>query len=231
MALVISLVLVLVPGLLGTSAAFAHNVAAGNAAFIEGISGPAIAPFMYLGAKHMMTGYDHLLYLMGVVFYLTKPRDILLFITLFTLGHSITLLAGVIWSIRVNASMVDMIIGLSVVYKAFENLGGFRNLLPLAIDARWAVFAFGLCHGLGLATKLQQIALSEDGLTTNLLSFNLGVELGQGMALAGLILLLLLWRRSERFTRQAFIANTLLMTAGFCLAGYHLAALLLGETA
>lgn len=212
------------------SAALAHNVAAGNAQFIEGISGPAIGPFLYLGAKHMVTGYDHLLYLMGVVFYLTKARDILLFVTLFTLGHSITLLAGVTWSIQANPAIIDMIIGLSVVYKAFENLGGFRDLLPVSIDPRWAVFVFGLCHGLGLATKLQQIALSDEGLMTNLISFNIGVELGQGVALVGVIALLLWWRQSQWFTRQAFVANSLIMTAGFCLAGYHLATMLVAES-
>jgi len=202
--------------------AFGHNLSASNAQFVQGLSGPAIAAFLYLGAKHMITGFDHLLFLLGVVFFLSRPRDVVVYVSLFTLGHSITLLAGVFAQWQVNAYLVDAVIGLSVVYKAFENIGGFDRAGRLHLDARFAVFAFGLFHGLGLATKLQDLTLSSDGLVTNMLSFNLGVEVGQVLALALILLLLLRWRSSLGFERQAFAANTMLMCCGFLFAGYQL---------
>lgn len=201
----------------------AHNISESNARFVEGISGPAIVPFMYLGAKHMVTGYDHLLFLLGVIFFLFRARDILLFVTLFTLGHSITLMSGVLLEINVNAYLIDAIIGLSVVYKAFENIDGFKQVFGVQLNARVAVFVFGLFHGLGLATKLQEFAISSDGLVTNIVSFNVGVEIGQAIALALILIVLLHWRQRDSFQNHAFIANTLLMTAGFVLAGYQIA--------
>lgn len=201
--------------------AFAHNISESNASFVEQLNGPAVVPFLYLGAKHMFTGYDHVLFLIGVVFFLARPRDVVLYVSLFTLGHSITLLAGVLAGWQVNAYLVDAVIGLSVVYKAFENMGGFDGL-PFRIDSRLAVMVFGLFHGLGLATRLQDLTLTDDGLVTNLLSFNLGVELGQIAALAVVLLLLLRWRGSARFDSQAFGANWVLMTCGFLLTGMQL---------
>lgn len=206
--------------------AIAHNISGANASFVQGLIGPAPIPFAYLGAKHMVTGYDHLLYLLGVVFFLRRFRDVLLYVTLFTLGHSITLMAGVLVNLSVNAHLVDAVIGLSVVYKGFENINGFKQLFGVRPDARAAVFIFGLCHGLGLATKVQELSLSPDSLVTNMLSFNIGVELGQAIALAVIVLLLAQWRQRANFPQHAFIANTLLMSAGFVLAGYQLAAYL-----
>ena len=207
----------LLPGL-----ALAHNISESNASFVEQLNGPAVGPFLYLGAKHMFTGYDHVLFLVGVVFFLAKPRDVVLYVSLFTIGHSITLLGGVLAGWQVNAHLVDAIIGLSVVYKAFENMGGFDDL-PFRIDSRLAVMIFGLFHGLGLATRLQDLTLTDNGLITNLLSFNVGVELGQIAALAVVLLLLLRWRESSRFQVQAFVANWVLMTCGFLLTGVQLA--------
>lgn len=201
--------------------AWAHNISDSNASFVAQLNGPAVVPFLYLGAKHMFTGYDHVLFLVGVVFFLAKPRDVLLYVTLFTVGHSITLLAGVLAGWQVNAYLVDAVIGLSVVYKAFENMGGLEEL-PFRIDSRMAVMVFGLFHGLGLATRLQDLTLTKEGLVTNLLSFNLGVELGQIGALAVVLLLLLRWRKSARFEVQAFSANWVLMTCGFLLTGMQL---------
>ena len=170
----------------------------------------------------MFTGYDHVLFLVGVVFFLARPRDVVLYVSLFTVGHSITLLGGVLAGWQVNAYLVDAIIGLSVVYKAFENMGGFDGL-PFRIDSRLAVMIFGLFHGLGLATRLQDLTLTDNGLITNLLSFNVGVELGQIAALALVLLLLLRWRESSRFEAQAFAANWVLMSCGFLLTGVQLA--------
>jgi hypothetical protein len=203
--------------------AAAHDLSADNAAYVQGLRGAAIGPFMYLGAKHMFTGYDHLLFLLGVIFFLYKPRHIILYVTLFTIGHSTTLLLGVLWGWGVNAYLVDAIIGLSVVYKGFENIDGFRVLFGVDPDTRIAVLVFGFFHGLGLATKLQDYAQTNDGLLVNMLSFNLGVELGQLCALFFILLALQLWRRYTVFERQAFAVNSLLMCAGFVLFGSQMA--------
>jgi hypothetical protein len=202
-------------------AALAHGVAGGDAAFLKSMQGVHVAPLMYLGAKHMVTGYDHLLFLAGVVFFLYRLKDVALYATLFALGHSATLLVGVLGGIHANAHIVDAIIGVSVVYKALENLGAFRRM-GLAIDPRAAVLAFGLAHGFGLATKLQDFALSRDGLVGNIVSFNVGVELGQLVALAVILGVIGIWRRSGSFTRGAWFANLAIMAAGFTLVGYQL---------
>jgi len=199
----------------------AHGVSRRDAAFVRGVTGPALAPFAYLGAKHMVTGYDHLLFLVGVVFFLFRLGDVVKYVSLFTLGHSLTLLAGVLGGVRANAFLIDAVIGLSVVYKGFENIGGF-HAIGLRPDTRWAVLVFGLFHGLGLATKLQELNLPANGLMSNLLSFNVGVEIGQGLALTGVLIALTYWRARPAFARRAFAANTLLMTGGFILVGYQL---------
>lgn len=201
----------------------AHNISDSNAQFVQGLSGSAPGTFLYLGAKHMVTGHDHLLYLVGVVFFLRHFRDVLVYVTLFTVGHSITLMAGVLVNLSVNAYLIDAIIGLSVVYKAFENINGFRQLIGFQLNARLAVFGFGLIHGLGLATKVQDLSLPQDSLVTNMLNFNIGVEIGQALALVGIVALLGLWRDRPSFNRHALIANTVLMSFGFMLAGYQFA--------
>jgi hypothetical protein len=201
--------------------AMAHGVAEGDAQFLERIQGMHIVPYMYLGAKHMVTGYDHLLFLAGVIFFLCRLKDVALYVTLFAIGHSTTLLLGVLAGIRADAYIVDAIIGLSVVYKAFENLGGFRRL-GINIDTRAAVLLFGLAHGFGLSTKLQDLSLSADGLVPNMIAFNVGVELGQFAALAVILIAFDVWRRSGTFLRSAYVTNVLIMMAGFTLFGYQL---------
>jgi len=200
----------------------AHGVAGGDAAYVASSHGVNVFPFMYLGAKHMVSGYDHLLFLAGVIFFLYRLQDVALYVTLFAIGHSATLLAGVLGGIHANAYIVDAIIGLSVAYKAFENLGGFRRL-GWQIDPRFAVLAFGFAHGFGLATKLQELSLSPEGLAANLVSFNVGVELGQLAALSIILLAFNFWRRSRSFLSGAWTANVLIMAAGFVLIGYQLA--------
>jgi hypothetical protein len=202
-------------------AAFAHGVTGRDASFVQSIDGPAIGPFLYLGAKHMVTGYDHLLFLVGVIFFLYRIKDVLLYVSLFTIGHSLTLLGGVLGDIRANSYLVDAVIGLSVVYKAFENMGGFERL-GLRIDTRAAVMIFGLFHGFGLATKLQEFTVSPNGLVTNIVSFNVGVEIGQGLALTAILIGISIWRTRPGFLRHAFATNTALMVGGFILMGYQL---------
>jgi len=202
-------------------AAWGHGVAGGDAQFLESVTGLQIFPLMYLGAKHMVTGYDHLLFLAGVIFFLYRLKDVALYVTLFAVGHSVTLLVGVLGGIHANAYIVDAIIGLSVVYKALENIGAFQRL-GLQIDSRLAVLAFGLAHGFGLSTKLQDLNLSPVGLVGNILAFNVGVELGQFAALAVILLTFQLWRQTGSFRRGAYLANVLIMTAGLVLFGYQL---------
>ncbi len=202
--------------------AFAHNVSKRDAAFVVSNQGQAIAPFLYLGAKHMVTGYDHLLFLVGVIFFLYKLKDVVKYVSLFTVGHSATLLLGVLGGIHANSYIVDAIIGFSVVYKAFDNMNGFRRLFGIEPNPKIAVLVFGLFHGFGLATKLQEFSLSQNGLVTNIVSFNVGVEIGQCLALAAVFIGLSYWRSRAGFLRHAFATNTLLMTGGFILVGYQL---------
>jgi hypothetical protein len=201
---------------------FAHNVSKRDAAFVVANSGRAIAPFLYLGAKHMVTGYDHLLFLVGVIFFLYRLKDVLLYVSLFTIGHSTTLLVGVLGGVHANAYIVDAIIGFSVVYKAFDNMNGFQRIFGVQPNTKIAVLVFGLFHGFGLATKLQEFALSPNGLVTNILSFNVGVEIGQFLALTAVFIGLSYWRTRAGFLRHAFVTNTMLMTGGFILVGYQL---------
>ena len=213
----------LVMSLAPASIALAHGVAERDAAWLEQHAGLELVLFAYLGAKHMVTGYDHLLYLLGVIFFLRRPRDIALFVTLFAVGHSLTLLGGVLGGIRLNPWLVDAVIGLSVVYKGFENLDGFRATIGWQPDPRYAVFAFGLVHGFGLATKLQELTLSSEGLVANIVAFNVGVELGQLLALALLLFFITAWRATGRYAAHAWGFNIALMAAGLLLTGYQLA--------
>lgn len=209
--------------LLGSAALEAHGVSGKDAVFLQGLQGQAIGPLMYLGAKHMVTGYDHLLFLVGVIFFLYRLKDVLLYVSLFTLGHSLTLLAGAIGGVRANPYLIDAVIGLSVVYKGFENVGGFKRLFGVAPDTRLAVVVFGLFHGLGLATKLQEFDLATNGLVANIVSFNVGVEIGQMLALTFVLIALTYWRTRPGFLRHAFLTNTALMMGGFVLVGYQVA--------
>ena len=214
-------IVVVVAGLLFPVSASAHNVSKRDAAFVQATKGAAIAPFVYLGAKHMVTGYDHLAFLVGVVFFLYRMKDIVQYVSLFTIGHSITLLAGVLGGIHANSYIVDAIIGLSVVYKAFDNMDGFRRLLGFEPNTKIAVLIFGLFHGFGLATKLQELDLARNGLVTNILSFNVGVEIGQVLALTAVLIALSFWRTRSGFFRYAFATNTALMVVGMVLVGYQ----------
>ena len=226
----IGIQLILLSASLFSLAAFGHTIEGGDASFVEAIDGPAIGPFIYLGAKHMVTGYDHLLFLLGVIFFLYRPKHVVQYVTLFAIGHSITLLLGVLANLQVNAYFIDTIIGLSVAYKAFENIGGFNRVFGFEPNTKIAVFVFGLFHGLGLATKLQEFDLSENGLVTNIISFNIGVEIGQILALSAVFLILSVWRTSSSYLRHSFITNTVLMTGGFLLAGFQISTYLFQPT-
>ena len=205
------------------SEAVAHGVTAGDKGFIMESSGMLLGPFMYLGAKHMVTGYDHLLFLLGVIFFLYRLKDIGLYVTLFAVGHSVTLLLGVPTGVSVSSFLIDAIIGLSVVYKALDNLGAFRVWFGFQPDTRAATLIFGLFHGFGLATKILDFQMSSDGLVPNLVAFNVGVEIGQLLALSAILIVMSYWRRTGGFVRHAYTANVAIMTAGFVLMGYQVA--------
>ncbi|MEQ8832390.1 MAG: HupE/UreJ family protein [Alphaproteobacteria bacterium] len=202
--------------------ALAHNVTEGDAGYIQEIWGVNLIPFTYLGAKHMVTGYDHILFLLGVVFFLYRMKDVAIYVSLFALGHSVTMLAGVWFGWGINAYIIDAIIGLSVVYKALDNLGAFQRWFGFQPNTKAATLIFGLFHGTGLATKILEYQIAEDGLLPNLLAFNVGVELGQLIALAMILIIMGYWRRTNGFMRQAYTANVVMMSAGFILMGMQI---------
>lgn len=201
---------------------FAHGVDDSTRQFLQANQGVAVFPYMYIGAKHMMTGYDHLLFLVGVIFFLYRVKDVLVYVTFFTIGHSLTLLLGVLQNIAVNPYLIDAIIGLSIVYKGFDNLGGFKHFLGRQPSTKLAVLIFGLFHGFGLATKIQEFNIPEEGLMENLLSFNVGVELGQFLALTLVFISLSFWRRYASFLHFSTATNTLLISGGLMLTGFQL---------
>lgn len=216
-ALLLAAPLLLVPSL-----ALAHGVADGDKGYLQEMSGVLLVPFAYLGAKHMVTGYDHLLFLLGVIFFLYRLKDVALYVTLFAVGHSVTLLSGVLAGVGVNAHVIDAIIGLSVVYKALDNLRAFERWFGRGPNPRVATLVFGLCHGLGLATKMLDFQVSPEGLVPNLVAFNVGVEVGQVLALSAILIAMSYWRRLPGFARHAWAANVAIMSAGFVLMGYQL---------
>jgi hypothetical protein len=205
-----------------TSHLFAHGVDSDTKAFLLGNDGVAFVPFLYIGAKHMITGYDHLLFLVGVIFFLYRPKEVFIYVSFFTIGHSATLLLGVLGNIGINTYLIDAVIALSIVYKGFDNLGGFKHVFGYQPNTKGAVLIFGLFHGFGLATKLQEFEFSREGLLTNIIGFNIGVEVGQFIALTFVLILISLWRKHNSFARFSTLTNTLLMAAGFALIGYQL---------
>ena len=207
----------------GIETAAAHDVTPGDAGYIQEIWGVHIIPFIYLGAKHMVTGYDHILFLLGVVFFLYKMKDVAIYVSLFALGHSITMLLGVWYGWGINAYIIDAIIGLSVVYKALDNLGVFQTWLGFQPNTKAATFIFGLFHGTGLASKILEYKISPDGLLANLLAFNVGVEVGQLLALFVILIVMGYWRKSPNFLQQAKIANVIMVFLGVLLTYQQIA--------
>ena len=218
---IIKPIIVLLCCLISVSA-YAHGVDDETQSFLTSNKGVAFGPFLYIGAKHMITGYDHLLFLVGVIFFLYRTKEIITYVSFFTVGHSLTLLFGVMADINVNAYLIDAIIALSIVYKGFDNLGGFKKIFGKQPNTKAAVLIFGLFHGFGLATKLQEFEFDKEGLFVNLLGFNLGVEIGQFLALGLVLLIISFWRQYSSYIKFAKITNIFLMAAGFLLLGYQL---------
>lgn len=170
----------------------------------------------------MITGYDHILFLIGVIFFLYKRTEILIYISFFTIGHSATLLFGVLSEVNINVYLIDAIIAASIIYKGFDNLGGFKQLFGKQPNTKFAVLIFGLFHGFGLATKLQEFDFDKEGLFTNLIGFNLGVEIGQFLALGLVLIVFDFWRRYPSYIQFSKIVNTLLMATGVILLAFQL---------
>ncbi|WP_375587094.1 HupE/UreJ family protein [Flagellimonas aurea] len=207
------LVMLLFPMLL-----LAHDVSSGDQQILD--SGGLLS-YIWVGAKHMLTGYDHLLFLAGVIFFLKGFRDILKFITVFTIGHSITLLGGTYLGVQVNEHLIDAIIALSVLYKGVENLEGFKKLGTRAPNLLMMVFLFGLIHGLGLSTRLQTFDMGQDQFLLKIISFNVGVELGQIAALIPIILLINAWKGKPSYEAFYKASNVYLIIAGIGLFAYQ----------
>lgn len=210
--------------------AFAHGVDENTQTFLSDNKGAAFVPFLYIGAKHMLTGYDHLLFLVGVIFFLYKTKEILLYVSFFTIGHSTTLLLGVLANMSINAYLIDAIIALSIVYKGFDNLGGFQRIFGFQPNTKAAVLIFGLFHGFGLASKLQELSFNRTGIITNLIGFNIGVEIGQFIGLALVLTVIGVWRTKPSFFKFSTLTNTLLMAMGFALLGYQLTGYFISKT-
>ncbi len=204
------------------TSAYAHAVTLGDKGYIQEISGVRLIPFLYLGAKHMVTGYDHILFLFGVIFFLWGMKQIATYVSLFAIGHSTTMLAGVYFDFGISSYIIDAIIGFSVVYKALDNLGAFRAWFGVQPNTKVATLLFGFMHGFGLASRLIEYDVAPEGKWVNLIAFNVGVEVGQLLALAAILTVMMYWRRTAAFARQAYAANVLMMTAGFVLMGLQI---------
>jgi hypothetical protein len=205
------------------TSAYAHAVTPGDAGYIQEIFGVHVISFIYLGAKHMITGYDHILFLLGIVFFLYHMKDVAIYVSIFAFGHSVTMILGVWYGWGINAYIIDAIIGLSVVYKALDNLGAFQKWFGFQPNTKAATLIFGLFHGTGLASKILDYQLAEDGLMGNLLSFNIGVEVGQLLALFVILIVMGYWRRSPNFMGQASVANIIMVGLGLLLTYQQIA--------
>lgn len=204
--------LLAVTGVLFAFNAFAHGMSESDK---QGILDAGLMEFIELGASHMLTGYDHLLFLFGVIFFLNRFNDIVKFITAFTVGHSITLIFATLYTIQANYYLIDAVIALTVCYKGFENLDGFKRYLKYrAPSLAWMVFIFGLIHGFGLSTRLQQLPLGDEGIVLKIIAFNVGVEVGQIVALSIMLFLLSGWRKSKSFSHFTKASNVALILAG-----------------
>lgn len=201
-----------------TANSFAHGISEeAKRAMIEG----GYFRYIVLGAEHMITGYDHLIFLFGVIFFLKTFKDIVRFISVFTLGHSITLIFATFMGITANYWLIDAVIAISVIYKGFDNNKGFQEYFGLkgSPNLLWMVFIFGLIHGFGLSTRLQQLSLGDKGgeMLMRIISFNIGVEFGQIAGLAIMLFIITQMRKHHMFERSSRVLNDGIMLAGFML--------------
>jgi len=193
----------------------AHGVSASDQ---EVLNNGGLLSYIFVGAKHMITGYDHLLFLTGVIFYLNNFKDILKFITVFTIGHSITLIGATYLGIKADEHLIDAVIALSVLYKGFENLGGFKKIFNIeSPNLLLMVFIFGLIHGFGLSTRLQSFEMGTTQFLSKIVSFNIGVELGQVLALIPIVFVISKWKVWKSYQLFHKVVNWFLILAGVLL--------------
>jgi len=205
----------------------AHGVSAADQ---EILSSGGLLAYILVGAKHMVTGYDHLLFLTGVIFYLNNFKDIVRFITVFTIGHSITLIGATFLEIKADEHLIDAVIALSVLYKGFENLGGFKKLLKVnSPNLLFMVFIFGLIHGFGLSTRLQSFDIGTDQVLAKIVSFNIGVELGQIAALIPIVFIISKWKPLSSYKAFYQLVNWFLILAGIALFIFQIRGYLIGH--
>lgn len=208
-----------IPLLLLPLLAVLHGVSSSDQAILDN---GGLLSYVYVGGKHMITGYDHLLFLAGVVFYLTGFKDIIKFVSIFTIGHSITLIGATYLGIKADEHLIDAVIALSVLYKGFENLGGFKKLQLKSPNLLLMVLIFGLIHGLGLSTRLQSFEVGTEQFLAKIISFNIGVELGQVLALIPIVFLITQWKKYNSYTAFYKAANLYLVIAGIGLFIYQI---------
>jgi len=202
-----TLIFILMPLLM-----LAHGVSQSDQ---EILTNGGLLAYILVGAKHMVTGYDHLLFLVGVIFYLSNFKDIVKFVSIFTLGHSITLISATLLGIKADEHLIDAVIALSVLYKGFENLGGFPKMLNTkSPNLLWMVFIFGLIHGFGLSTRLQSFDIGNEQILAKIVSFNVGVELGQIAALIPIVFIISRWKAFKSYDTFYKAANWFLVLAG-----------------
>jgi len=202
-----TLIFILLPLLM-----LAHGVSQSDQ---EILTNGGLLAYILVGAKHMVTGYDHLLFLVGVIFYLSNFKDIVKFVTVFTIGHSITLISATLLGIKANEHLIDAVIALSVLYKGFENLGGFQKILNTkSPNLLWMVFIFGLIHGFGLSTRLQSFDIGNEQILAKIVSFNVGVELGQIAALVPIVFIISRWKAFKSYDTFYKVVNWFLVAAG-----------------
>ncbi len=191
---------------------FAHGVSQSDQ---EILTNGGLLAYILVGAKHMVTGYDHLLFLVGVIFYLSNFKDIVKFVTVFTIGHSITLISATLLGIKADEHLIDAVIALSVLYKGFENLGGFQKVFSAkSPNLLWMVFIFGLIHGFGLSTRLQSFDIGSEQILAKIVSFNIGVELGQIAALIPIVFIISRWKAFKSYDTFYKVVNWFLVVAG-----------------
>lgn len=191
---------------------FGHGVSQSDQ---ETLNNGGLLSYIFVGAKHMVTGYDHLLFLAGVIFYLSNFKDIIRFITVFTIGHSITLISATYLGIKADEHLIDAVIALSVLYKGFENLGGFKSIFNVkSPNLLMMVFLFGLIHGFGLSTRLQSFEMGAGQFLAKIISFNIGVELGQILALIPIVFIISKWKSLKSYDVFYKVVNWFLVLAG-----------------
>ncbi len=170
----------------------------------------SIGQFILLGIEHILTGYDHMAFLLALIVIGLSIKEVLKIITAFTVAHSITLLLAAMQVVSLNSRIVESVIAFSICFVALENL--FKK----KVNYRWLVtFGFGLIHGFGFASVLQELIVGKSNLLVSVVSFNLGVEVGQLMIFLVLLPVLYLLKSKMEFRKVTFGVSLAIFMLGF----------------